>query len=105
MQIKPGVKLVGVQSELLLGLIIVHSVFAKYDIDLVITEVTGGEHMQGSLHCKGLAADIRSKHISRQATKQALLMACKGVLGENFDMILEGQGTESEHYHIEVHPK
>jgi len=102
MILKAGAKFEGLKPELVFGLLIVHSVFNGYGIELVVTEVTGGQHMHESLHYCGLAVDIRSKHIENQSVKQALLFECRKALGKHFDMILEAQGQDNEHFHFEV---
>lgn len=103
--IKPGAKIEGIKAEILLGLQVVNSVFERYGIGLVITEGTGGRHMQGSLHYQGLAIDIRSKNIPDTATRTSILIECIEHLGKDFDMILECADTDNEHLHIEFDPK
>lgn len=105
MRIKASASIQGLKAELLLGLIVVCSVFDKYKVELIVTEVTGGQHKHESLHYVGLAADIRSKHIDSDALKDVLLAECREALGRDFDMILESLGKEQEHYHLEFDPK
>jgi hypothetical protein len=103
--LKPGVKIDGLRPEIVLGLMCVKAVFDRYKYELVITEGTGGKHMVGSLHYKGLALDIRSKHISDAVTKAKILFDCQDALGENFDFILEGDTKVNEHFHLEFDPE
>lgn len=103
--IKTGVKLKGLQPEILVGLQVMIDLLKKYGYDTVITEGTGGTHMPESLHYKGLALDLRSKHIVSNTDKKALLIDGKQLLGENYDLILEGTGTPTEHLHLEFDPK
>ena len=103
--IKPGALVTGVQPELILGLMIIQRVFDSYGYETVITEATGGQHMQGSLHYKGLAADLRSKHIVTPAIKSRILLESKLCLGDEFDMILEDPNGPNEHLHLEFQPK
>lgn len=100
--IKSGVRIEGIRAELILGLLLISEVFRKYKVELIITEVTGGQHMVNSLHYTGMAADIRSKHISNINLKLDILQECRETLGSNFDMILENSGCNNEHYHVEV---
>lgn len=97
---KPGAELAGLRAEILFGLLVVKDVFETYGLDLVVTEATGGNHMQGSLHYRGLAVDIRSRDIPTEQMKKDVLIICKEKLGKNFDMILE-----VNHYHLEMDPK
>ncbi len=100
--LKFGAKIAGLKPEILLGLMIVNSVFEKYKVDLIITECTGGNHMENSLHYKGLAADIRSKHIQSRKDKNDILNDCRELLGANFDFIIEALDTANEHFHVEM---
>lgn len=102
--IKTGVKIEGMRPEILLALVIANDVFRKYGVDCIITEVTGGEHMHQSLHYAGLAVDLRSKHIDNH-TKPFVLKDLQMILGQNYDVLLEGLGTPNEHFHVEFDPE
>jgi hypothetical protein len=104
LQIKTGSKVKGIQPELVLGLNLLSLIFISRNVDFVITELTGSKHMEGSLHYKGLAADIRSKHIE-EGLKVSILNLGQQCLSSNYDFILEGKGTPNEHFHIEFDPK
>lgn len=105
LSIKFGARIAGVQPELLLGIVIFKSVLDKYNVDTIVTEVTGGKHMEGSLHYKGFGADIRSKHIKTATAKYKILEESREALGTEFDVILESEGAINEHFHIEYQPK
>lgn len=98
--LKDGATIEGIKPEILLGVMILESIFTKYTYDLILTEATGGEHMQGSFHYQGLAVDIRSKHLPPDI-KMSILSAGKKRLTNLFDFILEGVGTANEHFHLE----
>lgn len=102
MKVKLGVKIEGVQPEILLGLLVVQRVFDYYQEELVITEVTGGQHMDESLHYQGQAMDIRAKNIISSSVRTSILQDCAIALGDNYDFILEGEGTENIHFHLET---
>lgn len=104
MPIKQGVRIEGIQPELLLGHNEVQEIFRKYKTPLVITSVVDGVHMTGSLHYDGQAIDYRSKNIPTTELKQAILRECREVLGENYDFILESLGKPNEHFHLEFDP-
>jgi hypothetical protein len=99
MSLKPDVRAKGVQPEILLGLVILERLFARYRVDLVVTSLLDGEHMPGSLHYKGLAADVRSREVDVTLRAQ-LLREARVALGPDFDFILE-----SDHFHLEFDPK
>ncbi len=97
--IKQGVKAKGLQPEILLAIQEAREVYRELGTDLVITSLLDGQHMEGSLHPKGLAVDLRTWHLSktdRGIAAQRLRVA----LGPEYDVVLE-----SDHIHIEHDPK
>lgn len=104
MQIKPGVSIKGLRPEILLGVQICDRVFKEFNLTLVITEVTGGAHGFGSLHYVGLAVDFRCRHIPNDM-KHLVLQTCRDRLWNEFDFILEDEGEDNEHFHLEYQPK
>ena len=103
--IKPSAKLKGLQPEILIGLRVLEDVLDKYGYDTVITEATGGSHMEESLHYKGLALDIRSKHIVLKDTKTKIMLEVKLALQDDYDFLLENPNSPNEHFHLEFDPK
>lgn len=101
--IKPGAKILGIKPEILLGLKIVEKVFSSLGYDVILTEATGGMHMHESLHYVGLAVDLRSKHMLN-IDKTTVIAKISSEL-EDFDFIIENEGTEREHFHLEFQPK
>lgn len=101
LSLKQGVEINGLQPEILLGIIIVNSVFSLYGYSTVITSLMEGQHMEGSKHYKGLAVDIRS-HIIDQEELSKIIVMCQNALGENFKLILEDTGLPNEHLHLQV---
>ncbi len=104
MRFKQGVKFKGVQPEMVLALIRVGSLFDSFKIPFIVTSISDGIHSKNSLHYKGYAVDLRSKHIQTNELKLALLSDIKEALGDEFDVILEHVGKENEHIHIEFDP-
>jgi hypothetical protein len=105
MRLKPGVKIAGLKPETVLGLLIVEAVFLRYGEECWLTAVVDGKHMLGSRHGNGYAADLRSKHLKTLALKINILNDLKEYLGADFDVVLENQGKENEHFHCEYDPK
>jgi len=99
MYIKAGVKVNGIRPEMLLAIMIADKVYNEFGQTLVITEITGGKHGNGSLHYVGLAIDIRTSYF---ATGEARIVAdeIRISLGNQYDVVLE-----STHIHIEYQPK
>lgn len=97
MEIKPGVRLAGISPIIVLALVIVERIFSKLRLELVITSVTDGRHMEGSLHHCGLAVDIRRP---TYVHTHALVTQLRKALGSEFDVVME-----PTHIHIEYDPK
>lgn len=94
MKIKEGVRLKGIQPEMSVALQVANSLFVESREELVITSVSDGFHMAGSLHYAGHAVDLRRPIVSELAQELARR------LGEEFDVVLE-----EDHIHVEYDPK
>lgn len=105
MRLKPGVKIQQAMPELIIGLMCADSVFLRYGEECWITALRDGKHKEGSKHYRGEAADLRSKHLKTLALKINILNDMKAYLGADFDVLLEYQGKDNEHYHLEYDPK
>lgn len=97
--IKPGVRLVGIKPELVLGLAICQAVYHEHGWSCVITSATEGQHSRASLHYAGCAADLRLP-TGPEADASALVARLKEALGAEFDVVLE-----ATHVHVEWQPK
>lgn len=69
---------------------------------LVITSANDGQHMPTSRHYRDEALDIRSKTFASNAGKYRFRSDFERALGPQFRVILEGLGTENEHFHAQV---
>jgi RHS repeat-associated protein len=67
--------------------------------DAVVTYGQNGRHKPGSLHYTGNAIDLRTRDLSR-ADLSSITSLLQGYLGDNFDVLNEG-----DHIHIEYDPK
>lgn len=100
MKIKPGVRVLGVRPEIVMGLLVMQGVYARLGAleSFVVTSIIEGEHSSGSLHYMGCGADLRrppSDPLAKQIVAEA-----KAALGDDFDIVLE-----SDHIHMEFQPK
>lgn len=98
-RLKKGVRINGLKPELLLGIMIVKSVFDKYGFDCVLTSVVDGKHSRGSFHYSGNGADFRTRHLSLDEQAD-IHTECVKALGADFDFI-----RETNHFHLESQPK
>lgn len=70
--------------------------------DLVITSMNDSLHMSNSRHYMNEAIDLRSKNFKSQEDKETFRYELELTLGPFFTVILENEGTENEHFHIQV---
>lgn len=103
--LKRDVRLVGLSTQILLAVIVADRVYSELGYETVITSLNDGEHKKGSLHYKGNAVDIRTKHLPDAHTKFNMASRISNALGPQYDVILEHLDHENEHLHIEYDPK
>mgnify|MGYP001589919728 CR=1 FL=1 len=72
--------------------------------DMLVTSGNDKIHMKKSKHYSDEALDFRTKHLA-PAEKTALRNEVKRRLGKDFDAILEDEGGDNEHLHVEYDPK
>ena len=105
MKLKPGVQVGGLQPVMMIALLAAHkAITMECSAELLITSAGDGRHSSRSKHYLGLAIDLRSKHLHPDE-KEQVLAELRQALGDQFDVLLEGQGTPNEHFHIEFDPK
>ena len=99
MKLKKGVKLNGLGTEILIGIMVAKSVYDKYVVEFVITSATDSLHGYSSEHYKGDAVDIRTRDIPEDK-RELVANEIREALGAEFDVVLE-----KTHLHIEYDPK
>lgn len=67
-------------------------------VEMVVTSIREGNHGYGSLHYIGLAFDIRPH-------SKITVEDIREVLGEHWDVVEEGKGTNWHHIHCELDRK
>jgi hypothetical protein len=102
--LKVGVRILGLRAELLLGILVVNSVYEEFNIDLEITCLIEGVHSVASLHYAGQGVDLGVHRIPADKRVEVLNKA-KNALGEDFDLLHEYVGLPNEHFHLEYQPK
>ena len=78
---------------------VARSVYEDHGYELILTEGTGGSHMEGSLHYFGQAVDIRTRHVPDELRK-VLSDDIRRRLTDDYDVVLE-----ATHIHLEYDPK
>lgn len=103
LKFKVGVKLRGLQPQMLVALMVAKQVFDQWQLDLVVTSANDSEHSTNSLHYAGKAFDLRTKHTGMSKAVADAIRNQLAPLG--FDVILEDLGGVNEHLHVEYDPK
>ena len=103
MNIKDGASIENVQWQMFHAALVAEQIYKKFGAECVITAGTDGKHMEGSLHYKGLALDIRTHNVPGRALQ--LKVALQQALGKDYDVVLEAVGTPNEHCHLEFDPR
>ena len=104
MQLKPGVDIELLDPIMERAITAAARVAVRLDAPSAITAGLDGDHMEGSLHYKGLAIDVRRAdwpsftNYSLAETQRDLIR--RYLDSEDFDVIIEGT-----HIHIEYDPK
>ena len=98
LRFKEGVSVRGMRPELAVAFQVASEVYARFACDAWVTSVTDGEHMEGSLHYEGLAADFRTRIVAPHH-RQNLADLMRTRLGSEWDVVLE-----EDHLHVEHDP-
>lgn len=99
MKIKSGVRLTGIQPQMVLAAIICEGVYKKYGVEFVITSGIEGKHSGTSRHYLGFAIDARTRDFSPSDLKK-VESDLKDALGDEFFVLFEGN-----HFHISFKPR
>ena len=99
MIIKEGVKINGLQPQMILAIFIIAGVYEDFGQELVITSATDSIHGKNSLHYVGYAIDIRTNFFEKSVIPK-VAHAISEKLGEQFDVIVE-----ETHIHVEYQPE
>lgn len=102
---KPGVRLVGLTA----GLCRILSVLEELSrtatglpAELVITSINDSTHGPTSRHYRNEAIDLRSKNFDGREAKRLFRGLFERSLGPKFRVLFEGEGTDNEHFHIQI---
>jgi hypothetical protein len=108
-RVKPGVRLGGIRPEVVFAVQVAEGVWKQNGSDEVtISGGIEGVHMRGSEHVSFLAVDLRTKDLGTSYDRQPARQACLELqvrLGPDYDVILEAEGKDNEHCHVEFDPK
>ena len=103
-RLKHGVRMAGVCAEIVLALHVADGVWRDSDQHvLTVTSLNDGTHSARSFHYSGRAADLRVRDIPEDV-RPVLLEELRSLLGTDFEVFHEGEGTTNEHFHIEYQP-
>lgn len=98
MRLKDGVRLAGVQPEIVLAIMLVGTLYRDLGLELTVTSITdfvnGRAH--NSFHPVGLAFDCRIWGLPTKQQQEAMVKRITEALGPEFDVVLK-----SDHIHVE----
>lgn len=100
LELKPGVRVLGIRPELVLALHVAEGIWGVEGKPLVVTAVMDGQHTTGSAHYRGEAADLRSNTLA-PGRVPAVIAALQTALGPDYFILYEGEGTPQAHIHLE----
>lgn len=100
LKIKPGVIVHGLSNELLLAVMVAHSVFEDRGYSCIITSLLDGKHSRTSLHYSGNGLDLRTRHLPSREYAESIVDELRDSLTADYDVILE-----EDHIHVEYQPK
>ena len=104
MRIKTGVDLRGLSPIWGVAFPLIQQIFASFHYDCIVTSANDGMHGPHSLHYKGKALDLRTKHL-QMMDKATIIDTIRESLGAQFDVVFEDAGLANEHLHCEFDPK
>lgn len=104
MELKYGVKLTDLSPQMVLAAMVVAAVCDQFNVPCCITSANDSRHSDRSLHYKGKALDFRTKYPELDGKEEIFKSAVASRLGIEFDVVLEGVGTDNEHLHVEFDP-
>lgn len=99
MILKKGVKIHGIGSEMMLGLIIANDIYKEFGYEMVVTSVVDGNHSKTSLHYTGNGTDLRTRNL-KPTDREPIRQKIDDATGPDFDVILE-----DDHIHMEYQPR
>jgi hypothetical protein len=105
-RLKQGVRLTDLCPQIVLAIFIVESILVSFGcLECVVTSLNDGKHSANSWHYKGRAVDFRTKFEILNGRETELRDRVREALGPDFDVVMEGVGTDNEHLHVEYDPK
>lgn len=99
MKLKPGVQLLGLRPETLIGVMAANQIYGELGYNLTLTSVTEGKHSRGSRHYIGCAFDCRIRML-KDGEASTIANRLRSALGSQFDVVLE-----ETHIHVEFDPE
>lgn len=98
MKIKEGVKLTGLQPQMVMAAIVINDVYQRNGQELVITSVIEGDHSKHSRHYLGYALDCRTRYFDKHHIP-AIVDELREALGDDYYV-----RDEPSHIHVSFKP-
>jgi hypothetical protein len=104
-KVKNGVDISNLSNDIFVGILWAQEIFAKYNIELVVTSTNDGNHMNGSKHFTNNAFDLRANNMTDEQQKK-IASELQEKLGSDYYVGAEFFTNESnDHIHVEYDPR
>jgi conjugal transfer mating pair stabilization protein TraG len=102
--LKPGVTLLGLVPQMLIGVMVLESLYERKGVDLVITAGNDGKHKRDSEHYGGRGLDCRTWNLPKpEVDAPAIVKAAQDALGVDYVVIYETFPDNPNNNHIHMH--
>jgi len=101
---KKGVSNLGISGEIIMAHLVVIFVYMEEGVDCIQTSGTDSQHGNSSEHYKGDAIDYRT-HVLQPGRLHPVADKIRARLSDEYDVVVEYEGTPQEHIHVEYDPK
>jgi hypothetical protein len=98
---KPSVRFTVLRREMWKVFPIIEEIWQRKATVATITCGTEA-HGQDDPHTQGFAIDVRSKNLPSDEIRHEVLYELRSSLGEDYTVLLEYEGQDNEHYHIQI---
>jgi hypothetical protein len=105
MKVKASVNLAGCSFQIGYAAAVASFFFNREGVDFIVTSAKDGTHGTGSLHAKGDAIDIRTRHLTTAQGDRILRDIKLSLELFGFDVIDERAKPGAPHFHVEFQPK
>ena len=104
MKIKQGVDLTGMHPQMIHAFNALLAIHIDDGYEATVTSGREGKHSATSSHYSGNAIDVRTKDLPPTLPIETFAQDIRERLPVGFRVIIEGEGQEHEHVHVQYRP-